>query len=203
MPSKPPAARALLLPGPEFGQQPVPVTRQPSRAWFRVHRSDAPALEFGLHPFHRFSHARCPYPVLYLGPTVQTCLWEIFGDDLFQGSRTIAAAKWAVRCVSRITVPELRVCALSLEKTRDTMSVDKPSLLTPDLAVPQEWGLAIQQHAAAFQAIKYTSRFVDQPCLALFDRDDLRARLKVQLLGNLDDLDTAVDWLHERKAALV
>lgn len=203
MPSKPKPARTLVQPGPDFSAKSVPVTRQRARTWFRVHRSAVPALDFGIQAFHRFSHARCPYPLLYVGPNVRTCLWEVFGDDVFQGDRIIAASKWAGRCVSRITVPELNVCAVSTEKTRDAMGVDKSSLLDDDLSIPQEWGLAVQQHPAGFQAIKYTSRFVDQPCLALFDRGGLKAKLKVKLLGDLENLDESVDWLHERKAALV
>jgi hypothetical protein len=203
MPNKTKPARTLFRPAPDFGQRQIPVTRQPARAWFRLHRSNAPALQFGCFPFHRFSHPRCPYPILYLGPNIQTCVWEVFGNDVFEGNRVIAASKWRERSVSRITVPELKVCAVSLERTRDVMGVDKSSLLAGDLTVPQDWGLAVQEHPASFQALKYTSRFVDQPCLALFDRDGLPARLKVSLLGSLEDLDPAIDWLHERKAALV
>jgi hypothetical protein len=173
------------------------------RTWFRVHRSDQPALDFAVRPFHRFSHAECPYPLLYVGPTIHTCVWEVFGDALFEGHRVIALSQWTNRCVSQITVPELKVCAVSLEKTREAMGVDKGSLLAANLDIPQEWGLAVQRHPAAFQAIKYTSRFVDQPCLGLFDRDDLRLRLKVATLGPLQDLEAAVDWLQERKVALV
>lgn len=203
MPNRSKPARALLRPAPDFGQRQIPVTRQPARAWFRLHRSNASALEFGCFPFHRFSHSRCPYPILYLGPNIQTCIWEVFGSDVFEGNRVIAASKWGERSVSRITVPEVKVCAVSLEKTREVMGVDKSSLLAVDLTVPQDWGLAVQEHPASFQALKYTSRFVDQPCLALFDRDGLPARLKVSLLGTLEELDPAIDWLHERKAALV
>ena len=203
MPSNPKPVRTLLRPGRDFDQKQIPVTRQPQRSWFRVHRSSAPALDFGIRPFHRFSHSHCPCPLLYVGPNVQTCLWEVFGDDVFQGNRTIAGSKWSGRCISQISVPELKVCAVSLEPTRDAMGVDKGSLLAADLSIPQEWGLAVQQHPAGFQAIKHTSRFVDQPCLALFDRDGLRAKLTVKLLGELEGLDAAVDWLHERKAALV
>jgi len=203
MPSNPKPTRTLLRPGRDFGQRQIPVTRQPPRLWFRVHRSSVPALDFGIHPFHRFSHSHCPCPLLYVGPNLRTCLWEVFGDDVFEGRRTIAARKWSGRRVTQISVPELKVCAVSLEPTRDAMGVDKGSLLAVDLNVPQEWGLAVQQHPAGFQAIKYTSRFVDQPCLALFDRCGLHSKLTFKLLGDLADLDDAVDWLHERKAALV
>jgi hypothetical protein len=83
------------------------------------------------------------------------------------------------------------------------MSVDKASLLAADLSIPQAWGLAAQEHPAAFEAIKYASRFLDQPCLALFDRGGLQAKLQVKVLGDLPSLDAAMDWLDERKAALV
>lgn len=197
------AGRILLRPRADFDERPIPATRQPARNWFRIHRHDVPPLAFGIQSFHRFSHPRCPDPLLYVGSTIQTCLWEIFGHDVFQGNRAIATSKWTNRCVSEIHVPELVVCALSLEKTRDAMGVDKASLLAADFSVPQAWGLAVQQHPAAFQAIKYTSRFLDQPCLALFGREGMQARLKATFLGTLGDLEAAVDWLHERKTALV
>ena len=83
------------------------------------------------------------------------------------------------------------------------MSVDKASLMAADLGIPQAWGLAVQQHPAAFEAIKYSSRFLDQPCLALFDRGGLPTKLQVKVLGPLSRLDAALDWLEERNAALV
>jgi hypothetical protein len=203
MSSNPTRDRALLLPGADFDQRPIPVTRQPPRNWFRVHSSGSSPILFGKSPSHRFSHRDCPYPLLYVGATIQTCLWEVFGDDLFQNKRTIAEGRWRGSCVSQIIVPELALCEATLERARDAMSVDRASLLAADLAVPQAWGLAVQRHRAGFQAIKYSSRFTDQACLALFDREKLQGRLKITALGGLNDLDATVDWLHERKAALV
>jgi hypothetical protein len=203
MPSDPQPARQQWTPGADFPRQAIPLTRQPPRAWFRVHRADAPAVQFGTLAHHRFSHPDGPFGLLYLGVSIQTCLWEYFGDDVFRGQRAIPAAKWATRCVSRIAVPELRVCAVNLERTRAAMSVDKASLMAADLRIPQAWGRAVQEHPAGFDAIKYSSRFLDQPCLALFDRAGLRARLKATPLGALNDLDRAVDWLDDHTVALV
>ncbi|MBM3882245.1 MAG: RES domain-containing protein [Verrucomicrobia bacterium] len=203
MPSNPKPARVLLTPGADFKQQAIPLTRQPQRTWFRVHRAGTPAVRFWELPHHRFSHPDGPFALLYVGASIQTCLWECFGDDVFQGQRAISAAKWAARCVSQIAVPELRVCAVNLERTRGAMGVEKASLMAADLSIPQAWGLAVQEHPAAFEAIKYSSRFLDQPCLVLFDRGGLPARLQVKPMGSLSDLDAAVDWLDERKAALV
>jgi len=203
MPSKPRLNRPLLRPGADFGQRVIPVTRQPQRVWFRVHRTGAAAVRFGKLPHHRFSHPNAPFALLYVGATIQTCLWEYFGDDVFKGNRLISAGKWHGCSLSQITIPEVKACALNQERTRDAMSVDKASLLAANLAIPQAWGLAIQKHPADFEAIKYSSRFLDQPCLALFDRGDLQAKLRVRALGPLTGLDAAVDWLDERKAALV
>ena len=203
MPSDAKPTRAQLRPGADSGQRLIPVTRQPQRSWFRVHKSGSPAMGFGKFPHHRFSHPDCPFPLLYLGATIQTCLWEYFGDDVFQGKRAIPAGKWRGCELSQILVPELQVCAANLERTRDAMSMDKASLLAADLTVPQAWGLAVQKHPANFEALKYSSRFLDQPCLALFDRGALQTKLRVKSLGTLSSLEAAVDWLDERKAALV
>lgn len=203
MPSDPLPLRPWYQPGPDFHQRAIPATRQPQQAWFRVHRSAAPAVQFGKLLHHRFSHPQCPFPLLYAGATIAVCLWECFGDDIFGGRRVISAAKWNGCSLSRSVVPQLKVCAASQEPTRNAMGVDKDSLLAADLTIPQAWGLAVQEHPAAFEAIKYSSRFIDLPCLALFGRGDLPARLQATLLGPLNMIDAAVDWLDERKAALV
>ena len=203
MPSKPGSLRALYQPGADFNRREIPETRQPQRNWFRVHRSGSPAIQFGIRPHHRFSHAKCPFPLLYMGSSLSACLWEYFGDDIFGGRHVISATKWNGCSLSQIRVPQLKVCAISLEATRNAMEVDKASLLAADISVPQAWGLAVQQHQAAFDGLKYSSRFIDQPCLALFDRGGMATQLQETLSGPLNSLDAAVDWLDDRKVALV
>jgi hypothetical protein len=203
MPGESGRHRALLKPAADFASRRIPVARPVARTWYRVHWSDRDPLEFGLHSYHRFSHPEAPHPVLYLGGTMQTCLWEVFGDDVFQRRRTIALTRWEGRSVSRITVPAVRTCAISATRTRSAMAVDKGSLLSADLEIPQAWRLAIQRHPANFEAIQFTSRFVDQPCLAVFGTTGMNARLKTRLLGDLINLDEAVEWLQAQKMALV
>ena len=58
-------------------------------------------------------------------------------------------------------------------------------------------------HRSGAPAVKYSSRFVDQACLALFERGGMAAQLRETRLGPLNDLDAAVDWLDEHDAALV
>ena len=126
-----------------------------------------------------------------------------FSNRLLGGRHVISAAKWNGCSLSQIGVPQVKACAISLESTRNVMGVDKASLLAADIGIPQTWGLAVQQHPAAFDALKYSSRFIDQPCLALFDRGGMAAQLQERLLGPLNSLDAAVDWLDERKVELV
>ena len=83
------------------------------------------------------------------------------------------------------------------------MGVDKSSLLAANRDVSQAWGRAVAHHPAGFQGIKYVSRFLDQPCLARFGRNELKGRLKSGMVGTLNDLEEAIDWLHNRRAALV
>ena len=195
--------RPLYMPVLDFSSRSVPVTHQAARSWFRVHRTGALAVQFGIHAHHRFSHPKSPFPLLYVGGSIPTCLWEYFGDDVFGGNRVISARKWDGCSLSKIEVPQLIVCAFGQESTRDSMGVDKASLLSTDLAVPQAWALAVQEHPSAFGAIKYNSRFIDQQCLALFDRSGMRAKIRETLLGPLNSLDAAVNWLDSRKASLV
>lgn len=195
--------RPHYLPGPGFGQKKIPLTRQPQRSWFRVHRTANSPVQFGKFSHHRFSHSDCPYSLLYVGASVSVCLWEYFGDEVFGGQRVISAGKWNGCSLSEILVPALNVCAVSHELTRDAMGVDKSGLLATDLGIPQAWGLAVQSHPAGFEAIKYSSRFIDLPCLAVFDRNGINDKLQINTLGPLSDLDAAVDWLEERNAALV
>ena len=153
MPSNPLLQRRLYQPGADFNQRAVPVSRQPQRNWFRVHQSGSPAIQFGIRPHHRFSHANCPFPLLYVGSSLSACLWEYFGDEVFDGERVISAGKWNGCSLSQIRVPQLKTCAISLAATRSAMGVDKASLLAADISIPQAWGLAVQQHPASFEAL--------------------------------------------------
>ncbi|MHC1764255.1 MAG: RES domain-containing protein [Verrucomicrobiia bacterium] len=144
MSSEASTGRKLLSPPADFDQLAIPSSRQRVRQWFRIHRAGQEPLRFARLAHHRFSHPDCPYPLLYLGATIQTCLWEVFGDDMFQNKRIISLDKWQGRRISQVTVPELRVCACNQLSTRSVMRVDKASLLASSLAVPQAWGLAVQ-----------------------------------------------------------
>ena len=56
---------------------------------------------------------------------------------------------------------------------------------------------------ADFQAVKYVSRFIRRPCLAVFDRDNVKARPKAARSGNVAELGLTTDWLARYNAGLV
>ena len=60
---------------------------------------------------------------------MSVCLWEYFGDDVFGGGHVISAGKWDGCSLSRISIPQVKACAVNLEPTRNAMGVDKASLL--------------------------------------------------------------------------
>ncbi len=195
--------RPLKFPSENFGSLRIPVKKQLRRFWFRVHRKGVGALDFSVRRHHRYSHCDVPYKILYLATNIQTALWEVFGDDVFRGERVIAASRWNSFQISRIETPQLNLCELSAEKTRSVMGVDKSSLLASDLAVPQSWGLAIQNHPAGFDGIKYTSRFIDRPCLALFEKPSVVEMVFESRIGDMNEIGPAIDWLGRQRVALV
>ena len=203
MPSEPKAERPLRLPAADLDLRPIPRRRQAGRKWFRVERVDSASLNFGLAPHHRFSPPDSPYPVLYLGSDPATCLWERFGDVMFDGNHTIPRNQWAAFILTEIRVGELSVCDLADARVRAAMMVDVAALTSNDFAVTHAWGLAIQRHPAGFQAVKYVSQFIRRPCLALFDRDNAKARLTARRVGNLAESEVTTDWLTRYTVSLV
>jgi hypothetical protein len=134
---------------------------------------------------------------------VETCLWEVFGDAVFDNERALPKTQWDYLVVSTIYLPHLRLCDLSKTTTRSALAVDLASLMKDDLAVPQEWGLAIQMHPSQVQAVKFKSRFTGSACLAIFDRGGIRHRLRETSLGWLNQFDPALTWLAKNKVTLV
>ena len=88
---------------------------------------------------------------------------------------------WVGASVSEIQVPELKICDFDQRpRTRAVLMVDLTALMSHELAVPQAWGLAIQQHPAGFDAIRFLSRWDPQwPRLALFNKANLKLKTKL------------------------
>lgn len=195
--------RTLRLPPANLAALGLPRSRQIARAWFRVHPRTRDAAFFSLKPTHRYSHPDCPYPLLYVAIDVETCLWEIFGDAVFDHGRALPRTQWDDLMISLVHVPQLDLCDLSRTSTRSTLAVDLTALMNDDLTIPQRWGLAIQTHPSQVPAIKFKSRFTDHACLALFDRGGMRNRLRATPVAPLELCGPALNWLTRHDVALV
>ena len=197
-----PANRILRLPPEDLAATRIPRLRQPSRNWFRVHQARFSPVYFSLESFHRFSHKDCPYPFLYLGVDLDTCLFERFGDSAYDHQKAIPQSLWNAHRVSVVRIPNLHVCDLTNAKTLSALMVDLSALMHIEVSAPQEWGLAIQRHPAHFQGIKYKSPFNGKACLALFQRDGVENRLR-EIPGHaLANDDASADLLDKHKVSL-
>jgi len=194
-------ARTLRLPPADLSDSKIRRTQQGPRLWYRVHQSRFEAIHFSLRDLHRFSHPDCAHSYLYLGCDTATCLFERFGDEMYDGGLAVAFSLWQTHSVSAIHVPAIHLCDLTNAKTLSALRVDLSALMHNDLKIPQLWGLAIQQHPANFQAIKFKSRFNGKMCLALFNRDNLAKRLKDSAIVSLLNSGDAADWLHKHKVS--
>jgi RES domain len=200
--SNDPAVRTLRFPLANFDYLKVPRTRLPTRNWFKVHQACFSARYFSLNTTHRFSHKDCLYPLLYLAVDVDTCLFERFGDEVYDRQKSLAKSLWDACGVSTIQMPEIHVCDLTKPETLSALRVDLTALTNEKLTIPQEWGLAIQRHPANFQGIKFESRFNDRACLALFGRNGIEKCLRETPLGPLSSHDAAGVWLDKHKVRL-
>ncbi len=95
------------------------------------------------------------------------------------------------------------LCDLSRTATRSSLAVDLAALMNADLAVPQQWGLEIQNHPLQLPAIKFRSRFTDKACLAIFDRAGTSSQLNEKALGPVTTHRAALDWLTKHQVALI
>ncbi len=201
--SNSPSIRPLRRPPEDLDRFSIPRGQAPGRDWFRVHQSRHDAVFFSVNANHRFSHPDSPCKLLYLGSDLNTCLFERFGDEVYDRAKSMPESLWKCHCATMVRCPPLQICDLTNPKTLAALRVDYTALMSEKLSIPQEWGLAIQRHPSHFQGIKYKSRFNGRNCLVIFDRDDIAKRIHAdRALGPLEDCDPAVDWIAEHKICL-
>jgi hypothetical protein len=140
--------------------------------------------------------------LLYVGVDPETCLWERFGDKLFDGGHSLPRTHWDDASISAIDVPLLQLCDLASTVTRGAITVDLSALMNDDLSVPQAWGLAIQKHPDDAPAIKFKSRFTGRSCVAIFERGSTPGQLKEKALGPLNLFTPALGWLRKHQISL-
>ncbi|MES2707371.1 MAG: RES family NAD+ phosphorylase [Verrucomicrobiota bacterium] len=200
-----PTARPIRLPAADFHLRPLPVTTVHGLDTLRLHGASYPAIQFRLVTSHRFSHPDAPGGLLYLADDPETCLMECFGDAVLDPGSFISQTRWMNQRVSRIqSTDTFRLCDLTETKTRSALKVDLPSLLHPDLSIPQTWGLAIQTHPENADGLCFFSRFTNRRCLVLFDAGGRHlSKLKSTAQGGLAVHAQADRFLDENKIALV
>jgi len=195
--------RPIRLPPADIALHELP-TRSCELNVLRVHHVAIPAMKFRLSRKHRFSHPDAAVGLLYAGEDLETCLWECYGDSILEPVSEISKADWSARRLTRIvsSLP-VKICDLAELATRRKLRMDLSALKNPDLAIPQAWGHAIQNHPDAADALRYPSRFTGKPCLALFDRPGLAGRCEETPLGALHELEEAAGFLETNSIALV
>ena len=195
--------RPVRLPLPSLAASALPVRTLENVEFRRLHESGRDPVYFSLNPGHRFSHPHGRWGLLYLAGTVNTCIWERFGDDILNPGSPVPRSVWIQRQLSTIRVSKVQVCDLTDENVRAQVGVDLSALHHTDLSVPQAWGLAVQEHPNAFEGLLYPSRLDGQRCLALFDRPGLRDGLVVLSTVDLVASDEANAFLLEKQIALI
>jgi hypothetical protein len=168
-----------------------------------VHPKAYEAIHFNRNPTNRYSHPNCPFKILYVAIDPETCLFERFGDDLYDNARHLPQTVWDDTAISTIQAPPFHLCDLSTTVTRTALTVDLTALMSADITVPQQWGLEIQNHPSQVPAIKYRSRFTNKACLAIFGRPGISAQLKESVLGPVNQYNATLDWLTKHQIILV
>jgi len=198
------AVRAVRKPRKDFPSENLPVVEFKGLDAQRVHSKDYPAVGFRVVTNHRFSHPASPGGLLYLGESLETCLWESFGDELPDNQDRLSASRWKSSHLSRVqSKATFRICDLTDENVRLALGVDLSALLHPDLAIPHEWGLAIQNHPSAVDGLRYLSRLNQQPSVVLFERPGASGKLWETLIGALPDVIQATEFLVRKSIKLI
>ena len=201
---RPRKKRPIHLPPADFASRDIPRTRKGWAKWWRLHPGTFDPVFFSPSSANRF--AVPGLGTLYLGRDARSCLLEKYGDEIYgarnRGKRPeLAASDWRDRILTSVGVPGMIVCDLTSAATLAACGVDTGTLTNPQLRFPQAWAKAIMEHPTRFDAILYSSRFTQGPCLALFNRRPLE--IKVSPSIPLSSHPEGLKFLTEFQIALV
>lgn len=197
-----PIHRPVRWPGKDLLEWEIPVWEGLLR-FARVHETGRSPAFFSRNPAHRYSPSEGLLTVCYVAETVETCLWERFGDDVLSPGARVPRSLWMTRSVTWGRGEGMRVCDLMDPAIRERCRVDLSALQHTDLSIPQAWSQALQGHPARFDALRYGSRFNGGACLAIFGRAGVEQRLLWEGPQALSILDEGERFLDERGIALV
>lgn len=176
------------LPPPDFPQVELPITEF-RQSWFRLSGTLHPAIYWGLNPPRRdkgrFDAPNGEYGVLYLASDPRCAFIETFGHNT--GIRSVEMTQLRARTLYRIGCDRpLRLADLT--GPRLTQVGADSLLFSGDVAIAQQWSLAIYRHPKAAGGIHYHARHdPSRMSVALFNRGDMEQYLAVTSLGTLAD----------------
>lgn len=174
-----------------------------SGPWFRIHPSTKSAIYFSTRSSGRFTPEHSPFGVLYAAKDIETALFEVFGDEMFENDHRIRAFRWITYSVSELTLPKTRVCNLASRDLRTALNVELGTLMGQEFDATHAWALAIMAHPSEAHGIVYRSRFTLRNCVALFDRGSTAALVEEELTGSLDLLPEANEFLDKYQCMVV
>ena len=144
--------------------------------WTRLHHVAYP------NRFHsslksRLTPASGAYPCVYLAPSAETAVAEIWGDQMVlekgRGEDVFAIPKKKAHTYGFLvadSIPPVRLCDFTHGETLLSIGLDFGTLYSPDLAVTQQWAEAVAAHDARFDGIVYRSRHTGEECVVLWLR---------------------------------
>jgi hypothetical protein len=197
------ARRPVYYPPPDFARCALKRSLVASGPWFRTHPSTQPAIYFSKRSGARFTPEHSPFGVLYAAGDITTSLFEVFGDEMFENDHRIRAFRWLNYSVSKLTIPRVKICNLASPQVCSSLNVELGTLMGQEFGATQVWALAIMEHRAEAHGIVYRSRFTQRTCLALFDRGGTASQVEEELVGSLDNLPEANEFLDQYRCIVV
>jgi hypothetical protein len=196
--------RRSHLPGEEFLRTKINPSEVKSFAGYRIHFSDKSPGLFSSLPSNRYWSSL--FDGLYIGRNVQTCLDEVFSDQVYEGKCSrknpqIAKSAWTGRVISKMRIEGLSCFDLSNKQIREACGVDLGTLMSSDLKRPQKWAAAITSHPNQYNAIIYQSRFSDEKCLVAYDRGPVK--VSVLWTKEINQFKASSEYLLKHKIALI
>lgn len=129
---------------------------------------------------YRFDAAGDEFGVLYASPSFEACMTEAVVRGRFQGNARpwmIDEHELASRCITSLGTELARPLMLAdLTKPHVHLGMDNRIFTVGEYLGPNLWSTAIYQAFPDIDGLYFTSRYANEPSVAIFDRAPLIAR---------------------------
>ncbi|ALD93718.1 hypothetical protein CR3_4546 [Cupriavidus gilardii CR3] len=145
---------------------------------WRIHRSIFGPIHYTRRSLggipYRFDAANDEFGVLYASPSFAACMAEGVIRDRLQGKLLpllLDEAELSARSITALTIERSQPLRLAdLTKPHLHLGMDNRVLTTTDYRGPNLWSSAIYRAYPHIEGIYFTSRFANEPSVAVFDR---------------------------------